>query len=113
MYLTMRQLFIIILFVGQLVPAVVVAEVWTISAEDWARPRTGYSLSQMQALQSCVNSMNKHVDSTLIIQYPGGEEGILWVSELKGWLVSLGVPSKKIQLRPGQSSDEKITLTLQ
>ena len=87
--------------------------VWTISAEEWARPRSGYSLSRMKPLQATINSVNENAGSSLIIQYPGGEEGALWASELKDWLVSLGLPSSRIRMRPGQSSHEVITLKLQ
>ncbi|NOY67594.1 MAG: hypothetical protein GXP13_09350 [Gammaproteobacteria bacterium] len=86
--------------------------VWTISAEEWARPRSGYGLSQMKSLQDSINGMNDNAGSKLIIKYPGGEEGLLWVSELKDWLVSLGVPSRKIKMRAGQPSHEIITLML-
>jgi len=88
-------------------------KMWSISAEEWARPRSGYSLSQMGSLQATIDSMNNNAGSLLILQYPGGEVGALWVSELKDWLVSLGVPSSRIRTRPGQSSHEIITLMLQ
>lgn len=111
----MRRIFIVFisLFFCQPSMSMALENVWTISAEEWARPRTGYSLSQMKPLQAGINNMNKEPDSLLIIQYPGGEEGALWVSELKDWLVSLGVPSKRIQMRAGQPSHEIITIILQ
>lgn len=104
---------IIALFVYLPLMAGTVENQWTISAEEWARPRSGYSLSQMAPLRATINSMNENEDSLLILRYPGGEEGALWVSELKDWLVSLGVPSSRIKSRAGQSNDETITLMLQ
>ncbi len=85
---------------------------WTISAEEWARPRSGESLLQMESLVVAVQALIQEPMSQLSIRYPGGEEGALWASELKDWLVSLGVPSARIEIRPGQSSYENITLML-
>jgi len=85
---------------------------WNISAEQWARPRSGQNLAQMPSLQGALQALNADQGSILVIRYPGGEEGSLWVSELKDWLVSLGLPSSRIQMRAGQSSNETITLML-
>ena len=84
---------------------------WTVTAEEWARPRSGQSLVQMEPLIATMQTMEPA--SQLFIRYPGGEEGALWASELKDWLVSLGVPSGRITIRPGQSSHENITLILE
>ena len=85
---------------------------WTLSAEAWARPRSGQSLLQMEPLIATLQAFNTEPSSQLVIRYPGGEEGALWASELRDWLVSLGVPSVSIEIRPGQSSHENITLML-
>jgi len=85
---------------------------WDISAEQWAHPRSGQNLAQMSSLQSALQALNADQASVLVIRYPGGEEGSLWVSELKDWLVSLGLPSSRIQTRAGQSNNETITLML-
>ena len=66
---------------------------WTVTAEEWARPRSGQSLVQMEPLITTMQTMNMEPSSQLFIRYPGGEEGALWASELKDWLVSLGAPS--------------------
>jgi len=111
----MRKIFITIIFLFGLQPLSVIAleNMWTISADEWSRPRTGYSLSQMKPLQASINQLNKTPGSILVVQYPGGEEGVLWVSELKDWLVSMGIPSKRIQMRAGQANHETITIMLQ
>jgi hypothetical protein len=86
---------------------------WTVTAEEWARPRSGESLVQMEPLIATLQTLNMEPSSQLSIRYPGGEEGALWASELRDWLVSLGVPSGRIIIRPGQSSHENITLMLE
>ncbi len=88
-------------------------DLWEISAEQWLHPRSGASLVKMTPLASVIREMNSDQRSTLTIQYPGGEDGVLWANELRDWLVSLGMPSKRIRTRSGQSSHEKITLVLQ
>ncbi len=90
----------------------VMADSWNISIEEWSRPRSGDSLVQMQGLANAVQALNAEPLSKLLVRYPGGEEGALWTSELRDWLVSLGIPSSRIELQPGQSSHEQITLTL-
>lgn len=98
--------------IGLLVFSQVMAGSWNISLEEWSRPRSGESLVQMQGLVNAVKALNTEPLSKLQVRYPGGEEGALWASELRDWLVSLGIPSSRIELYPGQSSQEQITLIL-
>jgi len=100
------------LITGVLVFSPLMADSWNISIEEWSRPRSGESLVQMQGLVKAVTALNADPFSKLQLRYPGGEEGALWTSELRDWLVSLGIPSSRIELYPGQSSNENITLIL-
>lgn len=86
------------------------ADTWSITAAEWARPRSGKSVLEMQAVASAVKDFNADTMSILLVRYPGGEEGALWAFELRDWLVSLGVPSNRIELYPGQSENGTITL---
>lgn len=91
---------------------VVHADTWSMTAEQWARPRSGKSLLEMQSIASAVKALNNDMTSVLLVRYPGGEEGALWAFELRDWLVSLGVPSTRIELYAGQSDNGTITLGL-
>ena len=74
-----------------------------ITADDWARPRSGESLVQMRALKRTVRdylSQNDEGGQRILIRHPRGEEGVLWAEELRGWLVALGVPSADISVSP-------------
>lgn len=102
----------LVLITGLLVFTPLMADSWNISIEEWSRPRSGESLVQMPGLVKAVKALNADPLSKLQLRYPGGEEGALWTSELRDWLVSLGIPSSRIELYPGQSSNENITLTL-
>ena len=44
------------------------------------------------------------------LQYPGGEEGELWVSQLTDWLVALGIPSASLVAVPGSGQGDIIRL---
>jgi len=88
------------------------ADTWSMSAEEWARPRTAQSLVTMPALTDALKGLDADPLSILLIRYPGGEEGALWANELRDWLVSLGLPSARIEIYPGQSNAGTITLDL-
>ncbi len=46
------------------------------------------------------------------IRYPGGEPGILWASELRDWLISLGIPSDKIATYSGSPNGDELILQI-
>ena len=54
------------------------------------------------------DSRNGHI----LVRYPGGEEGVLWAEELRGWLVALGVTSTQIKVVPGTSRPDVVELEL-
>ena len=97
--------------------------VQVISAEDWARPRSGESLVRMPALKRTVrdyldqksdqkSSQNNRRGQRIFIRHPGGEEGVLWAEELRGWLVALGIPSTDIAVSPESSRIDTIELAV-
>jgi hypothetical protein len=86
-----------------------------ITADDWARPRSGESLVQMPALKSTVR---EYLDEDgprgrrILIRHPRGEEGVLWAEELRGWLVALGIPSNDIAVSPESARADAIELAV-
>ncbi len=93
--------------------------VQVISAEDWARPRSGESLVQMPALKRTVRdylsqkgNQNDQRRQRISIRHPRGEEGVLWAEELRGWLVALGIPSADIGVSPESSRIDAIELAV-
>jgi len=97
--------------------------VQVITAEDWARPRSGESLVRMPALKRTVRdylnqkgnqkgSLNDQRGQRISIRHPRGEEGVLWAEELRGWLVALGIPSADIALNPESSRIDAIELAV-
>ena len=65
-------------------------------AEQWELARNGEQLLQLPVLNTVVNEWLLKEGHKIELRYPGGEEGELWVEELKDWLISLGIPSKYI-----------------
>jgi len=84
--------------------------IFTLSADEWARPRTGTVIPQLAAVRSAVSYWGKGADKAIIIRYPGEDTGELWAAELRDWLISLGVPSDYILLSSGTQAADEIKL---
>lgn len=84
--------------------------IFTLSADEWARPRAGAVIPQLAAVRSAVSYWGKAGDRAMIIRYPGEDTGELWAAELRDWLISLGVPSDFIVLRSGSQAADEIKL---
>ena len=85
---------------------------WVLSADEWARPRDGQSVARMTPLPEVISSWSAEKGQRLLIHYPGGEEGLLWASELRAWLVALGVPMEDQELVAGSHQADRIELEL-
>lgn len=81
-------------------------------AETWDISRHGEVLLNVPELSTIVRQWMKNPQQRIELRYPGGEEGELWVEELKGWLVSLGVPSNVILRSPGSDAGDIINMVL-
>ncbi len=83
-----------------------------LSAEEWARPRSGAVIPQLDAVRSAVRYWELGADAMIVIRHPGEDSGVLWAAELRDWLVSLGVPADAIDLRAGSGDADEITLVV-
>lgn len=83
-------------------------ELYNLKAEQWEITRHGERLVRVPVLRDVVNSWSQNKDHKIEIQYPGGEEGELWVEELIDWLVALGVPSHNMITVPGSGAEDII-----
>ena len=81
-----------------------------LTQEQWSIPKRAESILQMPALIGVMKKLAKGKSNTLVIRSPGGEMGILWASELKAWLVSLGLSSKRIELQTGSLKSDQLEL---
>ncbi|MCP4390528.1 MAG: hypothetical protein GY802_19690, partial [Gammaproteobacteria bacterium] len=85
---------------------------FTLSADEWARPRSGGVIPELAAVRAAVSYWGRGADSVMVIRYPGEDSGELWAAELRDWLISLGVPSDYIQLMPGAQEADEITVVV-
>ena len=83
-----------------------------IKSEQWDMPRHGETVIRIPGMSKFLNQWAEKTDNIIEIRYPGGEEGELWMQELKDWLIALGVPGKSMVPAPGSGSDDLITLVL-
>ena len=79
-------------------------------AEQWELSRNGDALTRLPVVNVVINQWSQKPQQRIELHYPGGEEGELWVEELRDWLVSLGVPSKHIIIVPGSGVEDVIKL---
>jgi len=87
-------------------------ESFVLHAETWDKQRHGEVILKVPVLSSVIEKWSDNPLQQIELRYPGGEEGELWVEELKDWLVSLGVPSKALQLSPGSNAQDIINIVL-
>ena len=102
-----------------------------ITADAWARPRSGESLVQMPALKRTVRdyfgqgggqgggqgsgqngSNTDRRGQRILIRHPRGEEGVLWAEELRSWLIALGITSTDIAVSPESTRIDAIELAV-
>ena len=84
--------------------------IFALSADDWARPRTGEEIPRMESIRFAMNYWETGNNAAMLLSYPGEDSGELWAAELKDWLISLGVPSDAILLSPGLQVKDEIRI---
>ncbi len=88
------------------------ANVWQLHAEQWELARSGETVLSLPVLNKVIKAWLSKKDKKIEIQYPGGEDGELWVQELTDWLVSLGIPSRHMVTTPGSGIDDVIKFSI-
>ncbi len=86
------------------------AEVFEVSAEQWARPRSGERIVAFASLQKLVRHLDERATAMVVIRYAGGDEGLLWAEELRGWFVALGIPGDRLRLHAGLPARDRLVL---
>lgn len=93
-------------------PAANTIRMFTLSADEWARPRSGDVIPEFASVRAAVNYWGRGADALMVIRHPGEDSGELWAAELRDWLISLGVPSDYIRLMPGTQEADEITVVV-
>ena len=81
-----------------------------LQAEQWELSRNGERLLGIDGLAGVVSAWSSDQNQQIELQYPGGEEGELWVYQLMDWLVAMGIPSMKMVAVPGSGQGDVIRL---
>ncbi|MDJ0832668.1 MAG: hypothetical protein QNJ69_04040 [Gammaproteobacteria bacterium] len=102
-----------LLMLALLIPPLVDANtvrIYNLTADDWARPRSGAMIPQLEPVRLAVAYWETGSDALILLSHPGEDSGELWASELKDWLISLGVPADYIRLSPGLQVEDEIQI---
>jgi hypothetical protein len=94
-------------------PSLAHAATYTVTAEQWARPRSGERVANLPGLRGLAGELEQDRKLSILVRYAGGDEGLLWAEELRGWLVALGISGERIHLRPGLDSGDRIVIETQ
>ena len=89
------------------------ADTFTITADEWAQPRSGAEMAAMAPVRAAVQDWMKHPDYHIVILHSGDDIGSLWSSEVQDWLVSLGIPSAAIEKRISGQDENSVTLSVE
>lgn len=76
-------------------------EIELLHADEWLLPKQAATILEMPAISKSMQQLQRDMNSSLLLKYPGGDEGTLWVNELRSWLIALGLSSKRIELVQG------------
>ena len=82
----------------------------SLTIEAWSVPRHGEVVRNLPVLRKVMQAMQSSPAARLLIRYPGGDEGTLWAHELRGWLISLGLGSDRMELMPGSPNGQSLSL---
>lgn len=85
-------------------------EVELLHADEWLLPKQAATILDIPAISKSMQQLHKDMNSSLLLKYPGGDEGTLWVNELRSWLIALGLSSKRIELVQGSVNPTTIEL---
>jgi hypothetical protein len=108
--MTGRLLLLLLLFSLSLPLAANSLRIFTLSADEWARPRAGEVIPEFDALRAAVSYWDKGTNYAVLIRYPGEDSGEIWASELRDWFISLGIPSDYLLLVSGSRDAEEVTI---
>ncbi|HEX5339598.1 MAG TPA: hypothetical protein VFX47_01795 [Gammaproteobacteria bacterium] len=89
------------------------ADTFTITADEWAQPRSGAAMAAMPPVRAAVQDWMKHPGYHMVILHSGDDIGGLWSSEVQDWLVSLGIPSSAIETRISGEDENSVTLSVE
>ena len=87
---------------------------FSISADQWALPRSGAALLHLAPFSAAVQDWVAHPGARIVVIHAGSDQASLWAGELSDWLVALGVPAEAIDKRvSADQTEDGITLLVE
>ena len=84
--------------------------IFILYSAEWNIPRTTQSITSMPAVKQAVRAYEETPLATIQLRYAGGDEGTLWATELRSWLVALGIAAAHIDMLPGARNTDQLEL---
>ena len=81
--------------------------------QEWPQKRSAETLLELEVVRDLLSIFVEHVGQTIIIRYPGGDQGNNWALEFREWLVSLGLPFSYINLQPGSGGIDRLFILVE
>ena len=85
---------------------------WKLTEEQWDLVKQGEQVLDLAVLKQPLDAWSSQSNVAVELRYPGGEEGELWVEELKDWLISLAIPSKYLFAVAGSGEADVIIIKI-
>jgi len=85
---------------------------YIITEQQWSVPKNAQSILKIPALRNAMKILSSKNTLNLLIRYPGGDTGVLWATELKAWIVALGLDSTRIELQSGSAKVDELELLI-
>ena len=83
-----------------------------LTRNQWPQYINGYNLLALPAVNQTLRLFDENDSIRIVIQYPGGDPGKQWATELYGWLVSFGIPTHYLELEPGSGAGDQLIVTV-
>lgn len=77
------------------------SEAWKLTLAQWSGPKTAGSILRMKPIRDAVKAFDQTAGARLELLHNGGDSGVFWAANLKGWLISLGIPGSRILVHTG------------
>lgn len=87
--------FVLALGIGTCAEAASTAH-WTLTQAQWNGVTSAAQVIAVKPLRAAIAAFDATPGARLVVIHNGGEDGLFWAADLKGWLVALGVPSARI-----------------
>jgi len=83
-----------------------------INRSQWPQYVNGSSVSALPQVQRILQQFEETDQFSIIIQYPGGDNGITWGRQMYQWFVGYGVPGKYLKMELGSGAPDQLRLML-